>query len=338
MSLFEQADPAVYLVSARAGERRGGMIASWVSQATLAAARPRALVVVAAGNRTRDLIEASGRFALQLLDAGQAAVVARFALPAPAGADKWDGFAAAETASGLPLVAGSCGFAECVVADRLATGDRVVYLGDVVEERVRAGVAPLRERAALADQPAESAAALRRSYALDVRRDERLLATGSDGASDPESLMRLAIAKTREGLARGQGPFGCAIVREGVLLAVEHNRVIEGCDVSAHAEIAALRAASRRAGGFLLPGAVVAATCEPCAMCAAALHFARVEAIHYGAEIADAEAAGFRQIPLPARELLALASSGTRVEAGLLAGDCRALFSEWRAARASQPY
>lgn len=314
------------------------MIASWVTQATLAAARPRALVVVAAGNRTRELIEASGRFALQLLDAGQAEVVARFALPAPAGGDKWQGFAAAETASGLPLVAGGCGFAECVVADRLATGDRVVYLGDVVEERVREGAVPLRERSALAGQPGATAAALRRSYALDVGRDDALLAGVREGASDPESLMRLAIARTREGLARGQGPFGCAIARDRVLLAVEHNRVIEAGDVTAHAEIAALRAASRRAGAFLLPGAVVAATCEPCAMCASALHFARVEAVYYGAEIADAEAAGFRQIPLPARELLALGRSETRVVPGLLAGECRALFAEWRAARASQPY
>src|SRR5262245_53652368 len=137
VSLFEQADPAVYLVSARAGARRGGMIASWVTQATLAAERPRALVVVSSGNRTQRLIDESGRFALQLLDAGQAEIVARFALPAAAGVEKWDGVVAAETASGLPLVAGSCGFAECVVAERLPTGDRVVYVGGVVEGRVR---------------------------------------------------------------------------------------------------------------------------------------------------------------------------------------------------------
>jgi tRNA(Arg) A34 adenosine deaminase TadA/flavin reductase (DIM6/NTAB) family NADH-FMN oxidoreductase RutF len=338
VSLFELADPAVYLVSACAGAERGGMIASWVAQATLASARPRALVVVSAAHRTRRLIEASGRFALQLLDEGQAEVVARFALPPAAGSDKWEGFAAARTRSGLPLVAGSCGFAECEVADRLATGDRVVYLGDVVEERVHAGSAPLRERAALARQPPAAAEALRRSYELDTRRDDALLAEARAGATDPESLMRLAIAKTREGLARGQGPFGCAIARDGRLLAVEHNRVLEATDVSAHAEIAALRAASRRAGAFLLPGAVVAATCEPCAMCAGALHFARVGVVYFGAGIADAEAAGFRQIPLPARELLALGRSETRIVPDLMADECRALFAEWRAVRASQPY
>jgi tRNA(Arg) A34 adenosine deaminase TadA len=235
-------------------------------------------------------------------------------------------------------VAGSCGFAECVVADRLATGDRVVYLGDVVEERVHEGAAPLRERAALASQPDGAAAALRRSYALDVRRDDALLAAAREAAADPAALMRLAIASAREGLARGQPPFGCAIARDGALLAVEHNRVIEASDVSAHAEITALRAASRRAGAFLLPGAVVASTCEPCAMCAGALHFARVEVVYFGATIADAEAAGFRQIPLPARELLALGQSATRIVPGLLAGECRVLFAEWRAARVSPPF
>src|SRR5262249_43387282 len=143
------------------------MIASWVSQATLASEYPRALVVISAGNGTRRLIEASGRFALQLLDSGQADVVARFALPAPEGVDKWHGFAAAQTRSGLPLVAGSCGFAECVVADRFPTGDWVVYLGDVLEERVHEGRPALRERAALASQPPDAAEALHRSYALD---------------------------------------------------------------------------------------------------------------------------------------------------------------------------
>ena len=73
-------------------------------------------------------------------------------------------------------------------------------------------------------------------------------------------------------------------------------------------------------------------------MCAGALHFARVAVVYFGASIADAEAAGFRQIPLPARELLALGRSETRNVPDLLADECRALFDEWRSAQASQPY
>jgi flavin reductase (DIM6/NTAB) family NADH-FMN oxidoreductase RutF len=180
VSLFQQADPAVYLVSARAGDERGGMIASWVTQATLSGEHPRVLAVISARTRTQRLIEASGRFALQLLDEGQTDVVARFALPPAPGTDKWEGYEAARTGSGLPLVAGGCGFVACEVADRLPTGDRVVYLGNVVEEHTEDGRQPLRESVALARQPRKTAAALAESYARDVRRDDELLRADSE--------------------------------------------------------------------------------------------------------------------------------------------------------------
>lgn len=175
MSLFALADPVVYLVSARAGDERGGLIASWVTPATLAAARPRVLVVLALETHTQRLVEASGRFALQLLEESQLDVVARFALPAPPGTGKWDGLAAAETRSGLPLVAGGCGWADCQVVDRLDTGDRCVYLADVLEQQVETGRRPLRESLALARQPEPTARALAESYARDVRRDDSRL-------------------------------------------------------------------------------------------------------------------------------------------------------------------
>jgi len=151
------------------------MVASWITQATLSAARPRVLAVISVETRTQRLIEASGRFALQLLDETQTEVVARFGLPTPTGEDKWEGYEARRTRSGLPLVAGGCGFVECRVADRLATGDRVVYLGDVVEEGIEPGRPPLRESVALARQPARAAAALAESYARDVARDDAML-------------------------------------------------------------------------------------------------------------------------------------------------------------------
>ena len=344
MSLFQVANPSVYLVSARHGDERAGMIATWITQATLSAQRPRLLAVISTDTHTQRLIRASRHFAVQLLDAEQQAVVARFALPLAGGADKWEGFEARTTAGGRPLVADSCGFADCAVTDEMHTGDRVVYLADVVEEREFEGREPLREADALARQPEDVAAGLRRSYEIDVGRDDTLLraadASGSEtaAASEPETLMRLAIEKTREGLARGQGPFGCAIARGGELLALEHNRVFEQVDITAHAEITALRAASRRAGEFRLPGAVVAATCEPCPMCMTALYFAGVETVFFGASIADAEAAGFRQIPLSAERLVELGGETLRVVPGLLAEECRTLFAAWRDGKASRPY
>jgi tRNA(Arg) A34 adenosine deaminase TadA len=147
---------------------------------------------------------------------------------------------------------------------------------------------------------------------------------------DPAELMRLAVAKAREGIAAGQTPFGCAIAHRDRVVAVAHNTVLADTDITAHAEIVALRQACRAAGDITLEGSIVATTCEPCPMCAAALHWARVATVHFGAAIADAQDAGFNELQLPAADLLSMGRSSVRLEAGLLAEDCRRLFHEWR--------
>lgn len=332
--LFSLTDSAVWLVTSKAGGQRTGMVATWVSQASLSTVPARVLVVLSVEARTQRAVAQSGRFALQLLDETQRHLVERFGLPFDG--DRWAGIESVTTASGLPLARGGCGFVDCIVCRRLETGDRVVYVGDVVEERVGPGRRPLLEQDALKRQPEPVADALAKKYVIDVARDERLLEAAASGAAapgDPRAVMQLAIDKTREGLARGQGPFGCAIVRDGELLAVEHNRVREHTDISAHAEITALRAASLRAQSYKLPRAVVYATCEPCAMCMAALHFAEVAEVVFGATIDDAAQAGFRQIRLSAAELAKLSDSATRVRGGLETAACQALFEEWRTAR-----
>ena len=141
--------------------------------------------------------------------------------------------------------------------------------------------------------------------------------------------MRLAIEKCRQGLSVGQSPFGCAIARDGELLAAAHNSVVATTDITAHAEVNAVRAACRVVGDIVLEGAVVATTCEPCPMCMAALHWARVDTVYYGATIADADAAGFNELALPAAELLRLGGSKVKLVPGLLPIECRQLFAEW---------
>src|SRR3990170_6934902 len=142
---------------------------------------------------------------------------------------------------------------------------------------------------------------------------------------DPAQLMQLAIEKCRQGLAAGQSPFGCAIARDGQLLSCSHNTVVLTTDITAHAEVNAIREACRNTGNILLEGAIVATTCEPCPMCMAALHWARVDTVYYGATIADAEAAGFNELQLPAQELLRLGRSKMRLIPGLLPEECKQL-------------
>jgi tRNA(Arg) A34 adenosine deaminase TadA len=148
---------------------------------------------------------------------------------------------------------------------------------------------------------------------------------------DPAELMQLAIDKCRQGLAAGQSPFGCAIARDGELLSCSHNTVVQTTDITAHAEVNAIRAACRHTGNIFLEGAIVATTCEPCPMCMAALHWARVDTVYYGATIADADVAGFNELQLPAQELLRLGGSKLKLISGMLPEECKELFAEWKA-------
>lgn len=155
---------------------------------------------------------------------------------------------------------------------------------------------------------------------------------------DPSELMQLAIDKCREGIAAGQSPFGCAIARDGEVLSATHNSVVATTDITAHAEVNALRAACLAVGDIFLEGAIVATTCEPCPMCMSALHWARVESVYYGASIADADDAGFNELQLPAAELLRIGGSQLKLVPGVKPVECRELFTQWLANPDRQPY
>lgn len=153
-----------------------------------------------------------------------------------------------------------------------------------------------------------------------------------------EELMQRAIEACRRGLALGQSPFGCAVALGDRLLSATHNTVVLTTDITAHAEVNALRAANLAAGDILLEGAIVATTCEPCPMCMAALHWARIKTVYFGATIADAERAGFNELTLPASELLRQGGSKVELIGGTLAAQCRNLFDEWLANPARRAY
>jgi tRNA(adenine34) deaminase len=97
-----------------------------------------------------------------------------------------------------------------------------------------------------------------------------------------EHWMRLALDAAQEAETRGEVPIGTCIVRDGQLLSVAGNRTRTDCDPTAHAEIVALRDASKIAGNYRLTNVDVYSTLEPCAMCAGALIQARVRRLIYG--------------------------------------------------------
>ena len=145
-------------------------------------------------------------------------------------------------------------------------------------------------------------------------------------------LMRLAIEQARAGIAAGQSPFGAVVARDGAVIAAAHNTVWRDVNPTAHAEINGLRAAAAALATIKLAGCTLYSTCEPCPMCLAASHWAKVDRVVYGATIADAAAAGFSELHVAAAELTALGGSPLRVEGGLLRDECAALFAEWKRA------
>ena len=105
-----------------------------------------------------------------------------------------------------------------------------------------------------------------------------------------EEAARLA----REGVENGDGgPFGAVVVRDGRILGAACNRVVATNDPTAHAEILAIREACRQRGAFHLEGCTIYTTCEPCPMCLAAIHWARLDRVYFAQTRDDAAAIGF---------------------------------------------
>ena len=97
------------------------------------------------------------------------------------------------------------------------------------------------------------------------------------------SFMQFALEEARAAASRGEVPVGCAIVRGGEVIARTGNRTIADKDPTAHAELLALRAAAKALGAERLVDCDLYVTLEPCAMCAAAMSFARIRRLYFGA-------------------------------------------------------
>jgi tRNA(adenine34) deaminase len=95
--------------------------------------------------------------------------------------------------------------------------------------------------------------------------------------------MEIALREANAAAQTGEVPVGCVVVRGGEILAQTGNRTLTDRDPTAHAEILALRAAAKKLGSERLIDCDLYVTLEPCAMCAAAISFARIRRLYFGA-------------------------------------------------------
>ena len=126
--------------------------------------------------------------------------------------------------------------------------------------------------------------------------------------------MQQAIKKGWEGVEKGQEPFGSCVVRDGKIISLSHNTVRSSVDVTAHAEMNAIREACRELGTTDLSGCEIYATFKPCSMCMEAIKRAGITRIYYGA--------GPKDVEYPVTE------TSFEVTGGLLQEECLVLTSK----------
>jgi len=144
-------------------------------------------------------------------------------------------------------------------------------------------------------------------------------------------FMKLAIKEARKNIKlMDGGPFGACIVRDGLILAVARNTVLKS-DATSHAEINAIRIASRRIKNFDLAGCVIYSTTEPCPMCFSAIHWAKISAIIYGTDISDAKKIGFNELSISSWYMKKEGLSKVKLFSGFLRQECLRLLRDWDA-------
>ena len=144
-----------------------------------------------------------------------------------------------------------------------------------------------------------------------------------------EYFMRLAIREAEAALKHDDVPIGAVVVHEGEVIAAAHNERELRQDPTAHAEVLALREASRVLESWRVLNCVLYVTLEPCAMCAGAIVLARVPRVVYGTIDPKAGAAGSVLDVLGQPRL----NHRPQVAGGLLAEECAALLTDFFGSR-----
>jgi tRNA(Arg) A34 adenosine deaminase TadA len=111
--------------------------------------------------------------------------------------------------------------------------------------------------------------------------------------SHHEDFMREAIRLSKESVLSGGGPFGCVVVKDGVVVGEGFNRVTVWNDPTAHGEVVAIREACKNLNSYQLDGCVLYTSCEPCPMCLGAIYWARPKEVYFGNTKKDAADIGF---------------------------------------------
>jgi len=144
-----------------------------------------------------------------------------------------------------------------------------------------------------------------------------------------KKFMRQAIKEAGKNLSGDYGgPFGACIVRNGKVIALGRNSVLK-TDATSHAEINAIRKASKKLKTFDLSGCVIYSTTEPCPMCFSAIHWAKISTLIFGTTILDSKKRGFNELSISSRLMKKAGRARFKLIRGFMRKDCLKLLEDW---------
>ncbi|MEX0867194.1 MAG: flavin reductase family protein [Pirellulales bacterium] len=173
--VFGLLDREVWIVTSAFAGDRGGLLATWVSQASIDPDDPLVVIALAVNHHTKDLVDRGGAFGLHLIAREQIDLAWRFALGSGRDRDKLAGVDQSPQMTGAPILADCLAWLDCQVIDRHEAADRKLFWGRVLGGGVQRGGTPLRERELLASASAEQSQALKRDLQSDIELQRPLI-------------------------------------------------------------------------------------------------------------------------------------------------------------------
>jgi len=174
-SIFDLLDRELWLITACAGERSSGLIATFVSSASLVPSLPRMMVGLAKHHFTHELIQASGSLGMHLISEAQLDWVWRFGIRSGRNVDKFAGLETAQGGAGAPILTHALAWLDCRVEAQLDTGDRTIFLAEVLDARLEYSQPPLTFQRALRMAPAVRLAEMKAAMRLDIESDREAI-------------------------------------------------------------------------------------------------------------------------------------------------------------------
>lgn len=173
--IFRKLDREVWIVTAGDERERGGLVATFVSPASIVPGMPRVVVGLSHQHFTQKLVERTGHFALHLLAPAQVELVWHFGLQSGRDIAKLAGINCRTADSGAPLLTDALAWLECRVESRFSIGDRSLYLAEVRTAEFPDDLRPMTLHQLLRDAPEDRLAVLRQQMIDDAEKDAALI-------------------------------------------------------------------------------------------------------------------------------------------------------------------